>query len=77
MVTKHLLKELGYEVSLVNYVDCKICEGVGIQTRFGTDETCNAEVHFRARRRGEEANDTCLFQHEFELSRPDDKVSYI
>ena len=54
-----------------------ICEGMGIQTSFGTDETCNAEVHVRARRRREEANDTCLCQHEFEQSRPDDKVSYI
>ena len=46
-----------------------ICEGMGIQTRFGTDETCNAEVHVRARCRGEEANDTCLCKHEFEHGR--------
>ena len=54
-----------------------ICEGMGIQTKFGTDETCNAEVNVRTRRRGEEAKDTCLCEHEFEPSRPDDKVSYI
>ena len=54
-----------------------ICEGMGIQTRLGTDETCNAKVHVRARRRGEEANDTCLRYYEFEQSRLDDKVSYI
>ena len=35
------------------------------------DETCNVEVHFSARCRGEEANDTCQCQHEFEQSRPD------
>ena len=50
---------------------------MGIQTKFGTDETCNAEVNVRARRRGEEAKDTCLREHEFEPSRPDDKVYYI
>ena len=54
-----------------------ICEGMGIQTKSGTDETCNAGVHVRARRRGEEANDTCLREHEFEQSRLDDKTSYI
>ena len=47
---------------------------MGIQTKFGTDETCNAEVNDRARRRGEEAKDTCLCEHEFEPSRPNDKV---
>ena len=54
-----------------------VYEGIGIQTRFGTDETCFAEVHVRASRRGEEANDACLRKHELEQSRPDDKVSYI
>ena len=54
-----------------------IFDGMGIQTKFGTHETCNAEVHVRARRRGEEANDTCICKREFEQSRPDDKVSYI
>ena len=53
-----------------------ICEGMVIHTRFGTDETCNVEVRVRARRRGEEADDTCPCQHEFEQRKPDDKVSY-
>ena len=75
IVTKHLLKELGYEVTLRNHVP--ISEGMGIQTRFGADETCDAEVHDRASRRGEEANDACLRKHEFEQRRPDDKVTYI
>ena len=43
-----------------------ICECMGIQTRSGTDETCNAEFHVRARRRGKEANDICPRKHEFE-----------
>ena len=30
-----------------------ICEGMGIQARFGTDEACNVEVHVRARCLGE------------------------
>ena len=30
-----------------------ICEGIGIQPRFGTYEACNAQVHVRATRRGE------------------------
>ena len=77
MVTKHLLKELGYEVTFVNHVDSQPCEGMGIQTKFRTDETCNAEVNVRARRRGEEAKDTCLCEHEVEPSRPNDKMSYI
>ena len=53
-----------------------ICEGMGNQTRFGTDETCHVEVHVRARRRGEEADDTCLCKHELKQGRLDDKVSY-
>ena len=43
-----------------------------IETSLGTDETCNAIAHVRARRRGEEADDTCLCEHEFEQCRPDD-----
>ena len=56
MATKHLSNELGYE---------SICKGMGIQARAGSNETCNVEVHVRARCRGEEADDTCLRQHEF------------
>ena len=34
-------------------------------------------VIVRARCRGEEADDTCLRQHEFEQGRTDDKASYV
>ena len=71
MVTKHLLKELGYEVTLVNHVDIQSAKTWASKRGLGTDETCNAELH------GEDANDTCLCKHEFEQTRPDDKVSYI
>ena len=40
---------------------------MGIQTRVGSDASCNVEIHVRARCRGEEANDTCRCQHEFGL----------
>ena len=59
-------------MTLVNHVDSQSAKAWASKTRFGTDQTCNAEVHVRARHRGEEANDTCLRKHEF-----DDKVSYI
>ena len=51
MVTKHLLKELGIRSDTREPCRQPICEGMGIQTRFGTDETCNTEGHVRARRR--------------------------
>ena len=64
------------EVALVKPCRQSICESMGIQTRVRSDETCNVEVHVRARGRGEEAHDTCLCQHQFEQGTPDDKVSY-
>ena len=73
MVTKHLLKELGHDVTLVNHVYSQPAKGVGVQTRVRSDE----EVHVRARCHGEEANDTCLCQHEFEQGSLDDKVSHL
>ena len=74
MATKHLWKALGYEVSLVNHVDSQPAT-VWTSTRgVSTDEACDVEVHVRARCRGEEANDSCLRQHEVEQSRLDDKV---
>ena len=55
MVTKHLLQELGHEVTLMR----------------------DAEIHVRARRSGEEVDESRIHQHEAEQSRFDDKVSHI
>ena len=46
-----------------------VCEGMGIQTRFGTNETCNVEVHVCARRGGEEVDESCIHQNENEQCR--------
>ena len=54
-----------------------VCEGMGIQTRFGTNETCHVEVHVCARRGGEEVDESRILQYEAEQSRFDDKVSHI
>ena len=70
-------KTSGYEVTLVNHVDIQSGKAWASKRGFGTDETCNAEIHVRATRRGEEANDTCPRKHKFEQSKPDDEVSYI
>ena len=61
MVTKHLLKELVHEVTLVNHVDSQSAKAWASKRGLGS-ETCNVEVHVRERCRGEEANDTCLCQ---------------
>ena len=75
MVTKHLLIELGYEVTLVNH-EVTLVNHVGSQSakawtsKRGVGRmkhvvliTCSCK--------------TCLCKHEVEQSRPDDKVSYI
>ena len=77
MVTKHILKELGYEVTLVNHVDSQSAKAWASKRGLGTDETCNVAVHVRARRRGKEADDICLCEHEFEQGRFDDEVSHV
>ena len=77
MVTKHHLKELGHEVTLVNHVDSQFAKAWASKRRLGEMKTCNVEVHVRARCCGEEANDTCQCQHQFEQGRLDDKVSYV
>ena len=59
MVTQHLSNELGYAVTLVEHVDSQSAKAWASKQGFATDETCNVEVHVRARRTGEEANDTC------------------
>ena len=51
---------VGYEVTLVKHVDSQSAKAWASKQGFATDETCNVEVHVRARRTGEEANDTCL-----------------
>ena len=76
MVTKHLLQELGYEVTLVNHVDSHSAKAWPPKRGLGRMKHVMAEVHVRARRRGEEADDTCLCKHELEQNRHDDKVSF-
>ena len=49
---------------------------MGVSTRAWTYEACIVEVHVRARRRGEDVNDSCLFQHEVEQRRLDDKTCH-
>ena len=77
MVTKRLLKELGYEVTFVNHVDSQSVKAWASKRGLGRMKHVMLKVHVRARRRGKEANDTCPREHEFEQSRPDDKMSYI
>ena len=60
MVTKHLLKELGYEVALVNHVDSQSAKAWASKRGLGRMKHVSVEVHVRARLRGEEADDTCL-----------------
>ena len=66
MVMEHLLKQLGHEVTVVNHVDSQSAKAWASKRGVRSDETCNVEVHVRANCRGEEANDTCPCQHEFE-----------
>ena len=77
MVTKHLLQELGPEVTLMNHVDSQSAKSMGIQERTGKHETRDAEIHVCGRRSGEEVDESRKDQHEAEQSRCDDKVSDI
>ena len=43
VVTRHILKELGHEVTLMNHVDNLRKHGHANEA--STEETCNAEVH--------------------------------
>ena len=79
MVTKHLLQELGHEVILMNHVDSQSAKAwaskMGIQERTGKNDTRDAEIHVRARRSGEEVDESRTHQYEAEQSRIDDTVS--
>ena len=73
MVTRHLLKELGYEVTLVNHVDSQPAQARASERGLRRMK----RAHVRARCRGEEADDSCPCQHEVAQSRLEDTVPYI
>ena len=75
MVMKHLLKELGHEVALVNHVDSKSAKAWASKRGFGRMNHVMLNYMF-VQDVGEEANDSRLCQHEVEQSRLDDKVPY-
>ena len=56
MVTKHLMSELGYRVTLVNHVDRQAAKEKASTCGFGKDEAHLAQVHVGARLRGERAH---------------------
>ena len=51
MVTKHLLKELGYELTLVNHVDSQSAKAWASKRGLEQIKHAMLEVHVRARRR--------------------------
>ena len=53
MVTKPFLKELGREVTLVNHVDSQSVKALASMRGLARMKHANAEVHVRARCRGE------------------------
>ena len=50
---------------------------MGIHERTGKNDTRDAEIHVRARRSGEEVDESRTHQYEAEQNRFDDKVSPI
>ena len=75
VVTKHLVKELGYDVTLVNHVDSQSAKAWA--SKRGLGRMKHVMLKYMFVHCGEEANHTCLREHKFEQSKPDDKLSYI
>ena len=73
MVTKHFLKEVGYEMNLENHVDSQPAKARAPERGLRRMK----HAHVCARCRGEEANDSCLCKHEVAQSRLEDTVTYI
>ena len=76
MVTRHLLDELGYEVTIVSHVDGQCSMAWASKRGLVRKHHVKLQNMFVQRCRGEEANYSCLCGHESEQSRLDDKVPY-
>ena len=77
MVTKHLLQELGHEVTLMNHVDSQSAKAWASKRGLGRMKHVMLKYMYVQDVRGEEVDKSCIHQHKAEQSRSDDKVSHI
>ena len=78
MMGKHLLRELGHEVTLVNHVDSLSAKALASKRRLGRMKHVVLKYMFLQDvvEKKEEANDSCMCQHEVEQGRLDGKMPY-
>ena len=76
MVTKHLLKELRHELTLVNHVDSQSAKEWASKRGLGRMKHAMPKYMF-VQDIKKKVDDTCLCKYEFEQGRLDDEVSYV
>ena len=69
MVTKHLLQELGHEVILMNHVDGQSANAWASKRGLRRMKHVMLKLHVRARRSGEEVDESLTHQRKAEQSR--------